>query len=368
MKIASLEARSYRYPLGPPFPAAWDPKPRHGLSETIVSLGTDEGISGHCGGASVPELEALRSLLMGLEVTDTDRLFSICETVDFHGGRNWTVEVAVWDALARRANQPLWRFLGGTRDRYPAYQSTGERVGIEERVERLQVAQSLGIGAAKLRFDSVEWRNDLAGIEKIQSALGGAMRLMADANQGWRMPGDTTPRWDLATAKECLSICDELGVFWLEEPLDPGQLEDYRTLTSASSSVLIAAGEMVRSLSETHLLMEVVDVIQTDVVLAGGVTGCRRVADWAEELSIPWSPHTWTTGYGLVANLHVALAFSTAPYLEYPFDPPAWTTQRRDFMLPNPISLDGEGNVVAPDGPGLGVEPDFDFLEQWRVG
>jgi L-alanine-DL-glutamate epimerase-like enolase superfamily enzyme len=69
----------------------------------------------------------------------------------------------------------------------------------------------------------------------------------------------------------------------------------------------------------------------------------------------------------LLANLLVALAFSKAPYLEYPFDPPTWTAERRDFMLPEPLRLDNEGNLMAPIGPGMGVMPDFERLEQWRV-
>jgi L-alanine-DL-glutamate epimerase-like enolase superfamily enzyme len=365
MRIASLEARSYRYPLDPPFVAAWDPRPRHFLAETIVSVQTDDGVTGYCGGATAPDVDLLSSLLLDLSLDDTERIFSICETVDFHGGRNWTVEVAVWDALARAAGLPLWKFLGGDRDRYPVYQSTGERIRAGQRLERLLAAQKIGISAAKIRLGT-DWRRDMDVVGLARSALGRSFQLMIDANQGWRMPGDVTPRWDLATAQECLALCDELDVYWLEEPLDPARLEDYGKLRS-SSGTAIAAGEMVRNLDASHRLMEVVDIIQTDVVLAGGVRGCRQVARWAEELSIQWSPHTWSTGFGLLANLHVALAFSKAPYLEFPFDPPAWTAERRDFMLPAPLRLDKEGNLTAPNGAGLGVVPDFERLEEWRV-
>jgi L-alanine-DL-glutamate epimerase-like enolase superfamily enzyme len=304
LKITTLEARSYQYPLQPPFRAAWDPNPRRTFFETIVILGTDEGINGYCGGGAIPDLDLLRHLLVGQEV-EPATIWSICETVDYHGGRNWTVEVAARDVLARAAGLPLWKFLGGT------------------------------------------------------------VALMVDANQGWRMPGDLTPRWDLPTAEQCLSICDQLGIYWLEEPLDPAQIEDYEKLR-ARSEVRIAAGEMVRSLGESLRLAAVVDVIQTDVVLAGGIHACRQIAERAHDLSIHWSPHTWSTGYGLLANFHVALAFSTAPYLEYPLDPPAWTPERRDFMFPQPLEIEA-GQLVAPSGPGLGIEPDFEQLAQWRV-
>jgi L-alanine-DL-glutamate epimerase-like enolase superfamily enzyme len=70
----------------------------------------------------------------------------------------------------------------------------------------------------------------------------------------------------------------------------------------------------------------------------------------------------------LLANLHVALAFSTARFIEVPYDPPGWSPARRDFMLPKPLEIAPDGTISPPRGPGLGIEPDFDALERWRVG
>jgi L-alanine-DL-glutamate epimerase-like enolase superfamily enzyme len=58
---------------------------------------------------------------------------------------------------------------------------------------------------------------------------------------------------------------------------------------------------------------------------------------------------------------------STGEYLEVPFDPPSWSPDRRDFMLPNTVEIDRQGFVAPPAGPGLGVEPNFDALEPWRI-
>lgn len=368
MRITSIEARSYLLPLDPGFEAAWDPETRIAFPETIVTVKTDEDVNGFCGGAPVPDLELLERLLVGVDPTDTERILGVVESVDFHGGRNWTVEVAVWDLLGKAAGQPLWRLLGGTTDRFRAYASTGERVTTEVRVERLVKWRDTGVGAAKIRFHDPDWRQDLKVVEAARVAVGEGTDLMVDANQGWRMPGDLTPSWDLTTATECAHALGALGVYWLEEPLDTNAIDDYFRLRNASP-IPIAAGEMVRSLSATRHLVEsgAVDVIQNDVALAGGIGGCRRVAEWALSAGIIWSPHTWSTGYGLLANLHAALAWSGSEYLEVPFDPPAWSPERRDYMLPLLLELDSEGFLVAPPGPGLGVEPDFVALEQWRV-
>ena len=366
MKITGIEARSYSLPLDPPFNAAWDSQPRTKFGDTLVIVESDDGVRGYAGGAPAPDVELIRSLLKGVDLEDLDRVFNICQSVDFHHGRNWTVEVAVWDLRARAAGVPLWQFLGGRFDRFPAYASTGERIDIADRVERLLAWQEQGVRAAKVRFNQSDWREDIKVVEAARDAAGSGMELMVDANHGWRMTGDLRPRWDLATARQCARALGDLNVFWLEEPLDTADIEGYAALRG-TSPVRIAAGEMVRSLSETRRLLDSVDVIQNDVVLAGGVSGCRMVAKWAEDLSRVWSPHTWSTGFGLLANLHVALAYSKAEFIEVPFDPPAWTPERRDFMLAQPIEIDSEGNIAVPSGPGLGDEPDLAALERYRV-
>lgn len=369
MKITNLESRRYRFELDPPFAAAWDPVPRTAFEETIVMVHTDEGVTGYAGGAPVPDLALLDRLLRGIDPSDTTTVFGICETVNFHGGRPWPVEVAVWDLVGRIEGRPLWQLLGGGRHRMVAYASCGERLPPEPRAERLAAWKDQGVRAAKLRFHHPDWREDLAVVEAVRRVVGYSMELMVDANQGWRMPGDLAPRWTLQTAVDCARALGDLGVYWLEEPLDPHDAESYATLRNRSS-VRIAAGEMVRSLPESKRLMKGggVDVIQNDVVLAGGVTGCREIAELAKGFGVVWSPHTWSTGFGLVANLQVALALSTGEYLEVPFDPPAWTTARRDFMLPVPIEIAADGTIAAPPGPGLGVTPDLVFLERCRVG
>jgi L-alanine-DL-glutamate epimerase-like enolase superfamily enzyme len=161
-----------------------------------------------------------------------------------------------------------------------------------------------------------------------------------------------------------------LGVYWLEEPLRTDDVEGY-ALLRRRTSLRIAAGEMVRSLFEARdlILRGGVDVVQPDVVLAGGLGGCRRIAALADLCGRAFSPHTWTNGVGLVANLHLAAAVSTCPYLEVPLDPPGWTAARRDWLLGGPtIEIGADGTIAPPLGPGLGVVPDLDRLEAHRIG
>ena len=367
MRIAAIETRRYRYPLDPPFVAAWDPEPRTFQEATVVIVRSDDGVEGYASGDDVPDRALLDRLLVGRDVSDTDAVHGVVETVDFHYGRNWIVEVAAWDLLGRARGEPVWRLLGGERRRILAYASSGELVDADERVRRCAALHAAGVRAVKLRLHSSDWRVDLPVIQAVRESLPD-LEVMVDANQGWRMPGDLTPRWDVATATSFADELEPLDVYWLEEPLPTWDLDGYAAL--AGRDIRIAAGEMVRSLGEARALVERggVDVVQPDVVLSGGMTGARRIVDHAAAFGRTWSPHTWSNGYGLLANLHAALAFSTCPYLEAPFDPPAWSAERRDWLLPVTLEIAPDGTIGPPEGPGLGVVPDFDALERYRIG
>jgi D-galactarolactone cycloisomerase len=369
VRISAVETRRYRFPLEPPFNAAWDPAPRHHQEATLVLVHTEEGVTGYGSGDPLPDRELLERLLVGVDPLRGEVVRELCETVDFHGGRPWPCEVAAWDAAARGLGMPLWRLLGGRNERLVAYASSGERVDPEERARRCLALRDAGVRAVKLRFGAADWRDDVAVVRGVREAVGDGMTIMVDANQGWRMPGDRSPRWDVPRAAAVARALEPLDVHWLEEPLPTWDVAGYAALRAATS-LRIAAGEMVRGAHEARdlLLQGGIDVIQTDVVLAGGIAGCRRLAALAELTGRAWSPHTWSNGLGLLANLHAALAFSTHPYLEVPLDPPAWTAERRDWLLPAPLEIASDGTVAAPDGPGLGMEPDLDALERWRVG
>jgi L-alanine-DL-glutamate epimerase-like enolase superfamily enzyme len=89
------------------------------------------------------------------------------------------------------------------------------------------------------------------------------------------------------------------------------------------------------------------------------------VAELAQLRHRWFTPHTWTNGLGLVANLHVAAGVGGGPYVEFPYDPPGWTEPRRDFFLSEPTFIDSSGCLAVPSGPGLGVEIDEAAVARW---
>jgi D-galactarolactone cycloisomerase len=369
MRIVSVETRTYRQPFDPPFRAAWDPVPRASQDATLVIVTADDGSAGYAsGGDGLPDRELLERLLQGSDPRDVERVGRVCETVDFHGGRPWAVEIACWDLAGRAAGDPVWSLLGGDGRRLAAYASTGELAAPDERARRAVALRDSGVRALKVRFHHQDWRDDVAVVEAVRRAVGDGMEIMVDANQGWRMPGDLSPAWDVATARACAQHLQPLRIHWLEEPLPTADVEGYAELAEATD-IPIAAGEMVRQEHEARdlLLRGGVAVIQCDVLFCGGISGCRRIAELARDLGRRWSPHTWSNGYGLVANLHAASALSDHEFVEVPFDPPAWSADRRDWMLPETVGIAPDGTIAPPAGPGLGVEPDLEALERWRV-
>jgi len=372
VRITGIERRLYRFPLEPPFRAAWDPSPRVHQDATVVLVHTDEGLTGVAsGGDGLPDLEALQTFLVGLDPMRTEAVREICETIDLHGGRPWAAEIAVWDLVGKALGQPLWRLLGGRNELLLAYASTGELVPAAERVERCRALVAEGVRAVKIRLgrNADDAAAALEVVRAIRDAVGDRLEIMVDANQGWRMPGDREPRWDLAQAARFAVALEELDVYWLEEPLPTADPEAYALLRSRTS-VRLAAGELVRSQHEARDLVVRgrVDVLQADVLFVGGIGGGRRLAALADLHGRAWSPHSWSNGLGFVANLHAAVAFSTVPFVEVPYDPPAWSPERRDWLLDEPIRIGPAGTIAPPPGPGLGVELDFERLEQYRDG
>jgi D-galactarolactone cycloisomerase len=206
-------------------------------------------------------------------------------------------------------------------------------------------------------------------VAAVRDALGPDFEIMVDLNQSWRMAGDTAPASDLVKTRKLVRRLAELDVFWVEEPLPYHDLDGFRTLRADNPGVRIAAGEMHHSVPEllSYLENDVLDVYQMDVVLAVGMHRARTLAELARLKHRAFTPHSWTNGIGVLANLHVSAGVGGGPYFEFPWDPPGWTPERRDFMLAEPVMITPAGELEVPRRPGLGVELDEEAVDRWRI-
>ncbi|MGY0021169.1 mandelate racemase/muconate lactonizing enzyme family protein [Streptomyces sp. YJ-C3] len=370
MKITDITLDRLRLELEPPFRAAWDPEPRRHFDATVVRVHTDEGITGIGSGDTMDGFDAFRHLFVGTDPLDITRHVRAIETANFHGGHYWPLEVALWDIIGKVHDRPVAELFGNATKRLPAYASSGELKSPNDRVDTALLAREIGFRAMKIRIDRNRVREGIAAVRAVRERLGDDFEIMVDLNQSWRMAGDTAPATDLVRTQTIVAELAELGVFWVEEPLPYADLDGFKRLRAANPTVRIAAGEMHHSTTELLRFLEedALDIYQMDVVLAIGMHRARTLAEVAQLKHRHFTPHSWTNGIGVLANVHAAAGVGGGPYFEFPFDPPGWTPERRDFMLTDPVRIEADGCVVVPDAPGLGVDLDEDAVRRWRIG
>ena len=368
MRITAIRLDRMRLPLQPPFLAAWDPVPRQHFDATLVRVETDEGITGYGSGDSMDGFAAYQDLFLGRDPRQIADHVRVIETISFHAGRYWPLEAALWDIIGKASGQPVSALFGGARERILAYASFGEARSPAQRAEAALAAQAAGFRAVKIRISRADTAGGLAAVRATRAAVGDDLAIMVDLNQWWRMAGDITDPLDLAAVRRLAAQLHELGVLWLEEPLPGADLAGMRTLRE-QTGIRVAGGEMARTPGELldALAAGALDVVQPDVVLAVGMLRARTVAEVALLRHRWFTPHTWTNGLGLLANLHVVAGVGGGPYLEFPYDPPGWTEQRRDFFLTRPVLAGPDGYLTVPAAPGLGAEIDEAAVARWAL-
>jgi len=372
MHITVIRTQRLRVPLDPPFPAAWDPVPRTSFPVTLVRVETDEGVTGVGSGDTMDGFEAFEHLFLGQDPLAIARHVRALETIDFHAGRYWPFEAALWDIAGQVAGLPVASLFGGAADGIPAYASCGMLLAPAARAESAVRLRQEGFRALKIRIDPrspERLEEGIAAVTATRHQVGDTMEIMVDLNQGWRMAGDVSPSIDLATARSIAERLAELGVLWVEEPLDGSDLAGLAALRAAVPGIRIAGGEMTRTFRELEAAVEAdaFDVYQPDVVLAAGMSNGRRLAELALAKGRWYSPHTWTNGIGLLANLHVAAGVGGGPFIEFPYDPPGWTPERRDAFLAEPIRPRADGMLCVPTVPGIGAVLDEAAIRRYAA-
>ena len=373
MKIVDTEAYICHFPLPEPFYPSWIPGlPSQNNSAIILRLITDEGIDGACTGVAFAQEwrgfpDLIKIFLVGRDPFQVEDFLQVIRSAKVVGFRGWFVEIALWDIIGKAVGQPIYRLLGGARDKVKAYASTGELRDPETRAEDARRLVEEGFKGIKLRIRSHDIKEDLAVVEAVRIAVGDDIEIMVDANQAWLIHGFASyPKWDLKRALTVARELEKQGVLWLEEPL---RMRDYDGLAilRRSTSLAISGGELNDDLDDFRefIARGCYDILQPDVTFSGGILNCRKIAAMAEAANIIYNPHTWTNGLGLAANLQLMGAIPNCTYCEFPYEAPGWIPEARDAMLAEPITIDEEGCVAVPSKPGLGVEVDWDKVRKY---
>lgn len=260
------------------------------------------------------------------------------------------IDMALWDILGKVSGQPIWRLLGGKyRDRIKPYASMLMEEP-EKMEDKLKAAHARGFRAFKIGwgpFGRRDGKTDEKIVAAARNAIGDESDLMVDA-------GGSDAYWPhgYKWAVEKTRMLADYGVIWFEEPLRPDDLEGFVELTR-HGSVKIAGGECLtrRQSFLPWIERRAVDYLQPDVTKVGGLSEQHRIGQYADDHSIMVVPHGWNTGIGLAADLHLTAAASNARWVEFLTPEPYM-----DDVFAEPVTLDAEGMLRIPDGPGYGMQ------------
>jgi len=362
-KIKDVIVEYYRIPLPELVSDA-----KHGVHThfevPIVKILTDDGregvgytYTGGFGGRSIAKLiqVELRNVLLGKDPACVEDLWEKMQTgVHYvgHGGlASFAIsacDIALWDLRAKKAQEPLWKLLGGHNREVKAY---GGAIDLAFPLEKLLSHHKnyldMGLSAIKIKLGQKTLAEDIARVKALRELVGPDVEFMVDANMGW------TVAESIRAARELLKY----DILFLEEPIDPNNYEGHRII-SERTGMSIAAGENLRNIKEFYLLMTEgkVDFPQPDAANIGGITGFMKVANLAKVLDLKVSSHG-------MQELHVSLlaALPNAGYLEVHSFPIDQYTKR-------PLVINKEtARAVAPDTIGIGVEFDFEKLAPHKL-
>jgi L-alanine-DL-glutamate epimerase-like enolase superfamily enzyme len=266
------------------------------------------------------------------------------------------VDMALWDIAGKARREPVHRLLGACyRDRVKAYASTLMPPTPETTFERACELRNAGFRGMKFGWGPIGQSPDLDRelFNAVRAGAGDDAEIMIDAGQCY----------DWRQAVRASEVLAEIGASWLEEPLDPDDLDGYARL-APRSAVPIAAGEAESGFAAFRRLVQEgqVDIVQPDLSRAGGFTEARRIAHLAESHGRRCVPHAFKSNLLLAATLHFCAATQSACLVEFSV---SCSTIRRELALPDLPMVDGY--VSVPLAPGLGVEVNPGVLESLRM-
>ncbi len=356
---------------------SYDNEPKGtGYTNTLIRISTDAGVEGvGVMGYTPPDQEFLAALRL-LVGADPEAAYKFRDGVI--AGRSSLfndllvrykhLDGPLCDLIGKLRGVPCWQLFGeSVRDRVEVYDGTlyfsdlwySDR-GVQAVVDEATEAVASGYGGVKLKIGrGSKWmrrddglRRDIEVIRAVRSAIGGAPKLLVDANNGFR--GDYSRAWTLleATRDERLD--------WLEEAF-PEDRDLYRRLRTqmreAGIETLIADGENMRSADEFREYLEpelLLDVMQLDI-RTGGILDCRKMAAMGEPKGVVAVPHNWGSQVGLLMSLHLAKTQQNITAAEDDRSRcPALVARGYEFR---------DGHYTVSDEPGLGLEVNDRYYE-----
>lgn len=271
------------------------------------------------------------------------------------------IDIALWDLLGRRLGEPVWKLLGYQQSYAKTpYASVLFGDTPEATLLKARAIQQRGFRAAKFGWGPFGQSNleaDEAQLHAAREGLGPDGILLIDAGTVWNT--------DLAAARSRLTALQQVRATWLEEPFVSGALSEYHALSAESGDVGMAGGEGCHNF---HMAKHMIDhaglkYVQIDAGRIGGITISKDVADYAVNRGVTYVNHTFTSNLALSASIQPFAGLKSHEICEFPTELKSLATA----MTKTHITPDANGQIQAPDAPGLGIEPDLDGIKPYLV-
>ncbi|MFB6113245.1 MAG: mandelate racemase/muconate lactonizing enzyme family protein [Halodesulfurarchaeum sp.] len=269
------------------------------------------------------------------------------------------IDLALWDIKGKQYGEPVWRLLGGAQNPAPAYVTFG--LPDFSKDELVEVATDLvsqgehrlkmvvGTGHVSDSDAPADVQEDARRVRAVREAVGEDAEIMIDANMTF-------------SVDEAVDLCrriEDVGITWFEEPIygnDPELLANLRGRTS----IPIGAGQYEGHKYNHRELMEAgaIDIAMPNVAMGAGFTEGKRIAALADSFNLKiangggWPHHN--------AHLHAGVSNGWRVEFHYLM----W--QAGEAIYQDPYTIDG-GEVTLPETPGLGLEPDWETLEEYET-
>ncbi len=341
----------------------------------FIRVATDEGIIGwgecfrRIAAVNVAAVEdVLAPILLGRDPFETEALHRQMLIAGQIGGPYGTltpaiagVDIALWDIKGKALGVPIYQLLGGkVRDRVRLYASSLRRdmTPVEEARRAVSFAEQ-GYTAYKIHSavpGAVDDPADqtVATVREIRKATGDAFEILIDVN------GAFSPHHAITVGRQL----EELGAFHFEEPVPSWDIEGLARVADALA-IPIATGEMQHTRFQFRdlILQGRVDIIQPDIVKAGGFTEMIKIAALASTHNRPLTVHNIQPTLCTAAHLQFIAATPICVYAqEYNIEP--ISIRDEDPVLNTPLEVH-DGYMDVPQGPGLGVEVDEAAVRRW---
>lgn len=271
------------------------------------------------------------------------------------------IDVALWDLLGKVYQQPVYQLLGfaQARPKLPYYSLLfGDSP--EETLLKAQQARNEGFQAVKFGWGPLGrfgLKEDIDQIAAAREGIGKAGILCIDAGTVWET--------NLNEAAKRLKILKECKVTWLEEPFYTGALNTYHQLSRRSGQVKLAGGEGAHNELMAQQMIDYAGIgyVQVDTGRIGGITSAKRVYDYAQAKGVTYVNHTFTSHLALSAALHTFAGAEEHSLCEYPGQLSPLASQ----LTKEHLSIDKNGEISLPEGPGLGITPDLVAMKKYLV-